>query len=152
MPLTSTTDGYFTQMLATNLAGPYHMTRAIIPHLPEHSGCSIVNVSSTAGLRASAGFAIYNMTKFGIIGFSKSMALELGPKGIRCNVVCPGSVETPTNASVLAGPEAVEKEVARVGLRRMGKPEEIADVVVFLFGEGARFVNGGVWEVDGGLA
>lgn len=151
MPLTSTTDEYFTSLLSTNLAGPYNLTRALLPHLTPHTGCSIVNVSSTAGLRASAGFAIYNMTKFGIIGFTKSMALELGPQGIRCNAVAPGPVETPTNASVLLGEEEVRRAGERVAMGRLGLPEEVADVVVWLFGEGSRWVTGAVVEVSGGL-
>lgn len=148
-PLTETTNAYWDLLVDTNLRGPYNMTRAVIPHLK--LGAAIVNVSSSAGIRASAGFAIYNATKFGLIGFSKSMAMELGPKGIRVNVVAPGPVDTPTNASVVEGPEAVKRVEGRIALGRMGQPEEVADTVVFLFGEGSRFVNGAVVEVTGGM-
>jgi NAD(P)-dependent dehydrogenase (short-subunit alcohol dehydrogenase family) len=151
MHLTATTDEYYDRLMDTNLRGTYVMTRAVIPHLPAHANASIVNVSSTAGIRASAGFAIYNATKFAIIGFSKSMALELGrSKGVRVNVVAPGPVDTPTNASVVEGEESVRRAGNRIALGRMGKPEEVADVVVWLFGEGARWVNGSVVEVTGG--
>lgn len=91
------------------------------------------------------------MTKFGIIGFSKSMALELGPQGIRCNVVAPGPIDTPTNAAVVAGKEAIKRQEGNVAMGRLGRPEEVADVVTFLFGDGARFMNGSVVEVNGGL-
>lgn len=138
-------------LVNTNLRGTFNMTRAIIPLLAPNAGCSIVNVSSSAGIRASAGFAIYNMTKFGIIGFSKSMALELGPQGIRCNVVAPGPIDTPTNAAVVAGKEAIKRQEGNVAMGRLGRPEEVADVVTFLFGDGARFMNGSVVEVNGGL-
>ena len=149
LPLASTTDAHWDSLINTNLRGPYNMTRACIPHLRE--GSSIVNVSSTAGLRASAGYAIYNASKFGVIGFSKSMALELGKAGVRVNVVAPGSVETPTNASVVAGAESVRRAGEAIAMGRMGQPEEVADVVVFLMGEGARWVNGSVVEVTGGV-
>lgn len=79
------------------------------------------------------------------------MALELGPKGIRTNVVAPGYIDTPTNASVVAGPESVERLAASVAMRRIGTPEEVADVVVFLMGEESAYMNGSVVEINGGL-
>jgi NAD(P)-dependent dehydrogenase (short-subunit alcohol dehydrogenase family) len=100
-PLEKTTDDYWNLIVNTSLQGTYFMTRACIPFLS--AGSAIVNVSSIAGLHADAGYAIYNAAKFGVIGFSKAMALELGPKGIRVNVVAPGSITTPTNNSVRQG-------------------------------------------------
>jgi len=99
----SITDEYWDKLLTTNLKGLFNITRACIPHLT--SGASFVNVSSIAGLRPTAGFAVYCASKCGVIGFSKCMALELGPKGIRTNIVAPGYIDTPTNASVVAGKE-----------------------------------------------
>ena len=110
-----------------------------------------MNVSSIAGLRASAGFAVYNASKFGIIGFSKAIALELGPKGIRTNIVAPGYIDTPTNANVVEGPESVGESSKKISFGRFGEAEEVADVVVFLMGEGSRYMNGSVVEVSGGL-
>lgn len=147
--LADTTDEYWDQLVNTNLRGPYNMTKACIPHL--QAGSAIVNVSSTAGIRASAGFAIYNATKFGVIGFSKSMALELGPKGIRVNVVAPGPINTPTNASVVEGEEAIRRIEQRIAKGRLGTPQEVADTVVFLLSEQSRWVNGAVIEVTGGM-
>lgn len=86
-----------------------------------------------------------------MIGFSKCIALELGPKGIRCNVVAPGYIDTPTNALVVAGKEAMEEQTKGVAMGRFGTAEEVADVVVFLMGEEARYMNGSVVEVNGGL-
>lgn len=94
---------------------------------------------------------MYCATKAAIIGFSKSMALELGPRGVRVNVVCPGAVETPTNVSVVEGGEELKRMRKRIALGRVGSAEEIADVVIFLMGEGGRYVNGSVVEVSGGL-
>jgi NAD(P)-dependent dehydrogenase (short-subunit alcohol dehydrogenase family) len=108
-------------------------------------------MSSVAGLHATAGHAIYNAAKFGVIGFSKSMALELGPSGIRVNVVAPGSIRTPTNNSVRQGEEEVARTEQTIALRRIGTVEEVANVVVFLFSRESSYVNGSVFEVSGGV-
>ncbi|KAJ9647462.1 hypothetical protein H2204_000091 [Knufia peltigerae] len=149
LPLQSTTDEYWDKIVDTSLKGTYLMTRSSIPHLTR--GSVIVNVSSVAGLKASAGHAIYNAAKFGVIGFSQSMALELGPQGIRVNAVAPGSIKTPTNNSVRQGQEVIERTEQGVALRRMGTAEEVANVVVFLFSEQSSYVNGSVIEISGGL-
>jgi NAD(P)-dependent dehydrogenase (short-subunit alcohol dehydrogenase family) len=179
LPLSGTSDAYFDRLINTNLRGPYNMTRAALPFFSATTSVddtgtaspSIVNVSSTAGIRASAGFAIYNATKFGVIGFSKSMALELAsgspiplPEGmgaeraglrpgvrVRVNVVAPGPIDTPTNASVVAGAQAVETMARGVAMGRLGTSAEVADVVTWLFSDGARWVNGAVLEVTGGV-
>jgi len=110
-----------------------------------------VNVSSRCGLEATPGFAVYCASKYAVIGFSKCMALELGPKGIRTNVVAPGYIDTPTNASVVAGKESVARLEASVAMKRMGTPEEVADVVAFLMGSESSYMNGSVVEINGGL-
>lgn len=147
-PLIETTEGYWDKLMGTNLKGIYNITRATIPHLSP--GCSFVNVSSLLGLHPSPNNAVYCATKYGVIGFSKAMALELGGRGVRVNVVAPGYIDTPTNASVLAGEEAVREAEGSVAMGRMGRAEEVANVVVFLMGEGAAYVNGAVVEVNGG--
>lgn len=165
--LTATTDEYWDRLVDVNLKGTYLVTRAAIPFLtaaaaaaaaPETTAgsgttttSSIVNVSSICGVRPVAGQAIYCATKYGVIGFSKSVALELGPQGVRVNVVAPGYIDTPTNAGVVKGAEYVRRMEEGNSLGRMGTAGEVADVVAFLMGEGARYVNGSVVEVDGGL-
>lgn len=146
--LTDTTDEYWSKIVDTNIKGTYLMTRAVIPHLKR--GSSIVNVSSIAGSRAMAGWAIYNASKFGVVGFSKSMALELGPKGVRVNVVAPGHIHTPTNIAVKNGPEAIDKTAETSSLGRFGAAEEVAGVVLFLMSDAASYINGAVVDVDGG--
>lgn len=147
--LTDTTDEYWSKIMETNVRGTYLMTRAVIPHL--EAGSSIVNVSSIAGSRAIARWAIYNTSKFGIVGFSKSMALELGPKQIRVNVVAPGFIRTSTNIAVMTGDDAVRETAERMcAMGRFGTVGEVADVVLFLMSDAARYVNGSVVDVDGG--
>lgn len=149
MALETVTDEYFFKLMNTNVKGTFNITRACIPHLK--TGASFVNASSISGIRPSAGTAVYAATKAALIGFSKSMALELGPKGIRTNVVAPGGIHTPTNASVVAGAASVQAFADKVALGRLGTAEEVADVVAFLFGPEARYMNGSVIEVNGGL-
>ncbi|CAN8095959.1 unnamed protein product [Discula destructiva] len=149
LPINETTDAYFDKLVSTNLRGPYNITRAAVPHLQK--GAAVVNVASVAGLRASPGYSIYNATKFGVIGFTKAMALELGPKGIRVNCVAPGPIDTPTMAGNVAGGDANDKLIQNIALGRIGQPEEVADVVAFLFSEESRFMNGSVVEVSGGM-
>lgn len=150
-PLLDLPAGYFDKLIDVNLKGIYNVTRAALPHLKEDSGCSFVNVSSILGQRPSKEMAAYCATKYAVIGFSKSMALELGPKGIRVNIICPGYINTPTNASVVAGPEAIKLGEAAVSLGRLGTAEEVADVVAFLMSDEARYMNGSVVEVNGGM-
>ncbi|KIW18521.1 hypothetical protein PV08_02809 [Exophiala spinifera] len=149
LPTEHISDEYWQRLVDTNLKGTFAMTRACIPHM--RRGGSFVNVSSVCGLYPTAGFAVYCATKYAVIGFSKCMALELGERGIRVNVVAPGIVETPTNVAFRAGSERVQKLAKEIGLKRTGTPEEIADVVAFLFSEESRFMNGSVVEVDGGI-
>lgn len=151
-PLLELPPDYFDKLIDVNLKGVYNVTRSALPHLKEHSGCTFVNVSSILGQRPGKEMAAYCATKYAVIGFSKSLALELGPKGIRVNIICPGFIHTPTNVSVIAGPDAVELSAASVSMGRLGTPEEVADVVVFLMGEEAKYMNGSVVEVNGGLS
>ncbi|KAI2605003.1 3-oxoacyl-reductase [Hypoxylon fragiforme] len=151
MPLTETSEDYFDKLVGVNLKGTYNVTKATIPHMTTPGG-SYVNVSSISGWNPSAGTAIYCATKFGVIGFSKCMALELGPKGLRVNVVAPGYIDTPTNAGIAKGTaEARGRMEQGNALGRMGTPDDIAGVVAFLMGDEARYMNGSVVEIDGML-
>ncbi|KAF1971829.1 short-chain dehydrogenase/reductase-like protein SDR [Bimuria novae-zelandiae CBS 107.79] len=149
IPLEDTPDDYWDKLVGVNLKGVFNVTRGVIPHLK--SGASFVNVSSISGIRPSAQQAVYCTTKYGLIGFSKCIALELGPRGIRTNVVCPGYIDTPTNAGIVKGGAAVESMAHGNALHRLGTPEEVADVVAFLFSGEARYMNGSVVEIDGGI-
>lgn len=136
--LTETSDEYWDLLVNTNLKGTYAISRAAIPHLERSAaspppGPSIVNVTSIMGVSVSPNYAIYCATKHGIVGFTRALALELGPRQIRVNAVAPGYIDTPTNAGVVAGGEAVREQEKQVAMGRMGTAGEIADVVAFLF-------------------
>ncbi|KAI0379171.1 3-oxoacyl-reductase [Hypomontagnella monticulosa] len=151
MPLTETSEAYFDKLVGVNLKGMYNVTKATIPYMTAPGG-SYVNVSSISGWNPTSGTAIYCATKFGVIGFSKCMALELGPKGIRVNIVAPGYIDTPTNAGIAKGTaEARARMEHGNALGRMGTPEDIAGVVAFLMSDEAKYMNGSVVEIDGML-
>jgi 3-oxoacyl-[acyl-carrier protein] reductase len=110
----------------------------------------ILNASSVVGLYGNFGQTNYAATKFGVIGFTKTWSRELGPKGVRTNAVAPGFITTPM---VAAMPEKVLADLgAKVALRRLGKPEEIANVYAFLASDEASYINGEVIEVSGGIS
>ncbi len=137
------------EVLATNLDGVFHVCRsAVFAFMKRKSGC-IINLSSIAGVFGNATQANYSASKAGIIGFSRALAKEVGPYGIRVNVVAPGFIRTAMTATVPAA--RLEKVIATVPLRRAGEPEEIAEVVSFLASNRARYITGQVIQVDGGL-
>nr|AAR99467.1 dehydrogenase [Plenodomus lingam] len=139
IPLEETTDAYWDKLVNTNLKGCFLVTRAVLPHLQR--GAAIVNVSSISGMRGSAMQSVYCTTKFGLIGMTKSLALELGPRGIRVNCVAPGYIDTPSNAGIVKGGEFVERMRMGNALERLGTPDEVADVVAVLFGEESRILS-----------
>jgi 3-oxoacyl-[acyl-carrier protein] reductase len=109
----------------------------------------ILNASSVVGIYGNYGQTNYAASKFGVIGFTKTWSRELGPKGIRVNAVAPGFIDTPILATVPG--EVLEKMRNQVPLRRLGKPEEIANIYAFLASDEASYINGAVIEASGGM-
>ena len=142
-------DEYWDKIMDTNVKGTFAMCRAAIPYLSRNS--SIVNISSTLGLHGRPLFATYCASKFAVIGFSKALALELGERGIRVNVVAPGYIDTPTNSGVVAGEVERKRLESEVPMSRFGEVGEVSSLIAWLIGEGASYVSGSVFEVDGGL-
>lgn len=139
----------FDAVVRTNLKGTYLCTRAVLRGMVRARWGRIVNVSSVVGLIGNAGQANYAASKAGIIGFTKSVAREVAPRGITVNAVAPGYVETELTAGL---PEEVKDQIrAQTPAGRIGEPEEIAEVVAFLAGEGASYVTGQTIAVDGGM-
>jgi NAD(P)-dependent dehydrogenase (short-subunit alcohol dehydrogenase family) len=143
------TDAYWDKMFNTNIKGFFNPTRACIPHLKY--GSYFVNTTSAFGISPGAGYAVYCATKAATIGFSKSVALEFGPKGIRTNIIAPGAVRTPRNVQVLAGEAGLKKLSEVISWKRIAEPDDIANLVAFLFSDKSRYMNGSVVEVTGGF-
>lgn len=140
----------FDRVIDVNLRGVFHCTQAVADGMVAQGSGVVLNASSVVGLYGNFGQTNYAATKFGVIGFTKTWSRELGPKGVRINAVAPGFISTPM---VAAMPEKVLSDLsAKVHLRRVGKPEEIANVYAFLASDEASYINGEVIEVSGGIS
>jgi 3-oxoacyl-[acyl-carrier protein] reductase len=135
--------------LAVNVRGAFLVADAAVPRLVESKG-SIVFVSSTAGQRGEARHSAYAASKGALISYTKSLAAELGPRGVRVNCVAPGWVETDLTADALGDPAARREIEAAIPLRRVASPRDIAGPVLFLLSELARHVQGEILNVNGG--
>ncbi|HVL58108.1 MAG TPA: 3-oxoacyl-ACP reductase FabG [Burkholderiaceae bacterium] len=147
--LVKMTDAQFDQVIAVNLKGVFECTQAVALTMIEQGGGVVLNASSVVGLYGNFGQTNYAATKAGLIGFTKTWARELGPKGIRVNAVCPGFISTPILQTI--PPAVMQKMVDAVPLGRPGRPEEIASVYAFLASDDASYINGAVIEVSGGI-
>ena len=139
----------FDRVIDVNLRGTFHCAQAVSNTMVAQGSGVILNASSVVGLYGNFGQTNYAATKFGVIGFTKTWARELSPKGVRVNAVAPGFIKTPMIATV---PDKVLDELAqKVPLKRLGQAEEIANAYAFLASDEASYITGAVIEVDGGL-
>ena len=138
--------------LATSLTGVWLCMKYEIPAMLKTGGGSIVNISSLSGMNGQARQAAYAASKGGVIALTKTAAAEYATRGIRVNSVAPGGIETPGIATYFeAAPEVREATIATHAMRRLGRPEEIADAVVYLCSDRSSFVTGHIMTVDGGI-
>jgi NAD(P)-dependent dehydrogenase (short-subunit alcohol dehydrogenase family) len=136
--------------LAVNLDGPYNMTTAFLAHLKESKG-AVVNIGSVQSFVALPNSAAYTTSKFGVRALTKALAIELSPLGIRVNAIGPGLIATPLNAKARENPAYMKNFEGRIPVGRIGTPEDIAPVAVFLASDMARYVTGVTLPVDGGF-
>jgi 3-oxoacyl-[acyl-carrier protein] reductase len=142
-------DAAFDRVIDVNLKGVYNCARAVVEIMVAQGSGVILNASSVVGLYGNFGQTNYVASKAGVIGFVKTWARELGPKGVRAVAVCPGVIHTPILDTV---PEKVlESMRQRIPMGRIGKPEDIANVYAFLASDEASYINGAVIEVTGGV-
>ena len=139
----------FDAVINTNLKSIFNLTKASCRTFMKQKQGSIVNMSSVVGVRGNAGQANYAASKAGIIGFTKSVALELGSRNIRANVVAPGFIETEMTAAL--DPKALEEWAKQIPMKRGGQADEVADLTVFLGSDMSTYITGQVLEINGGM-
>ena len=139
----------FDRVIDVNLRGVFHCSQAVADAMVAQGSGVILNASSVVGVYGNFGQTNYAASKFGVIGFTKTWSRELGPKGVRVNAVAPGFVQTPILSTM--PDKVIEGMAERVPLKRLGQPEEIANVYAFLASDEASYVNGAVLEVSGGM-
>ncbi|HUB98613.1 MAG TPA: SDR family oxidoreductase [Solirubrobacterales bacterium] len=152
LPAAETPDEVWERVMGVNLKGQFMACRALIPQMLERGGGAIINVASTAGLNGGNGGAAYTTSKHGVIGFTRQLCFDYARKGLRCNVVCPGAVETGMTHEIFSSGDAeVMKAVESAPIGRWAQPDELAAALLFLASDEASFVNGAVYVVDGGF-
>ncbi|WP_300564648.1 3-oxoacyl-[acyl-carrier-protein] reductase [Flavobacterium sp.] len=139
----------FDQVINVNLKSVFNMTKAVQKTMLKNRAGSIINMSSVVGVKGNAGQTNYAASKAGVIGFTKSVALELGSRNIRCNAIAPGFIETEMTAKL--NEDAVQGWRDSIPLRRGGTPEDVANACVFLASDLSAYVTGQVMNVDGGM-
>ena len=142
------------RIFAINVTAPFLLSQAFLPGMIERGNGSIVNVSSAAGLVAGGGGVSYTTSKHALIGLTKQLAFEYGPRGVHVNVVCPGITQTPALDVALEGPggDSLRGFIATTPARRICDPEEVANSILFLASAEARFMHGSVLVIDGGYS
>lgn len=139
----------FDKVIQVNLKSVFNMTKAAQKIMLKQRKGSIINISSVVGVQGNAGQANYAASKAGILGFTKSVALEMGSRNIRCNAIAPGFIETEMTATLK--PEIVEGWRNAIPLKRGGQPEDVANACVFLASDLSSYITGQVLRVDGGM-
>jgi NAD(P)-dependent dehydrogenase (short-subunit alcohol dehydrogenase family) len=140
------------RVLAVNLKGVFLCMQAELAHMIGHGGGTIVNTSSTAGLLGTRGASNYTAAKHGVLGLTKTAALEYGGRGIRVNAVCPGPIRTPMLQRALGDDEDYLRGVAAsTAIGRLGEPGDVGEAVVWLCSDRSAYVTGLAVPVDGGL-
>ena len=143
------TEAQWDAVIAVNLKSAFNFIHAVLPIMMRQRHGSIINMASGVGVHGNAGQANYAASKAGLIALAKSIAQEVGSRGIRANAIAPGFIETAMTAAL---PDNVREEwVKKIPLRRGGKPEDIADVATFLASDLSSYVSGQVIQVDGGM-
>ncbi len=139
----------FNKVIAVNLNSVFNMTKAVLRPMMKQRDGAIINMSSVVGVKGNAGQANYAASKAGVIGFTKSVALELGSRNIRCNAIAPGFIETEMTAKL--GEEVVKEWRNAIPLKRGGTPEDVANACLFLASDMAHYITGQTLNVDGGM-
>ena len=139
------------QVLGINVKGPFLLCRRLVPLMAARGWGRVVNIASVQGLRGAARSSTYSTSKHALVGLTRSLAVEWGDRGVTCNAICPGYVDTAMGLDETRNPGITRSAMARIPAARQATPAEVAGLVTYLAGEEAAYVNGAVLPIDGGF-
>ncbi|GAB5470710.1 MAG: SDR family oxidoreductase [Rhodospirillales bacterium] len=149
-PMREASDAVFDKIMATNVRSVFQLCNLVCPDMAVRGGGSVIVISSIAGLRGNDVIGLYGVSKAAEAQLARNLAVEWGPQGIRVNAIAPGLVRTDFARALLDDPERLKRSEERNPLRRVGEPEDIAGVALFLAGRGSAYVTGQTIVADGG--
>jgi NAD(P)-dependent dehydrogenase (short-subunit alcohol dehydrogenase family) len=148
-PVQDTSDEAYDKILAVNVRGPFQLCRALLPRLSAGTG-AIINISSIGGVSPEQGLGIYSVSKAALISLTQVMAREWGPMGVRANVICPGLIRTEFSRTLWEDERLMGRFLKAQPIPRLGEPEDVAGLALFLASDAASYCTGGVYMADGG--
>jgi dehydrogenase/reductase SDR family member 4 len=149
-PVEQTDDRAFNKIMEVNVKAPFELAKLCLPVMQANGGGSIVNISSIGGVSPENFLGIYSVSKAALISLTKVMAMEWGKYNIRANVICPGLIQTKFSEALWANDKILQHVLNNVPLNRVGQPDEISGLALFLASESAGYCTGGVFMADGG--
>ncbi|MDX1667142.1 MAG: glucose 1-dehydrogenase [Saprospiraceae bacterium] len=149
-PVEQTDRAAFRKIIDVNLEGPFELCKMVLPLMEKAGGGSIINISSIGGLRPESMLGIYSVSKAALLSLTKVLASEWGPRGIRVNAVCPGLIKTKFSEALWSNEAIVSRMKKQLPIPRIGQPEEIAGLCLFLASNASSYCTGGVFTADGG--
>lgn len=150
-PLTTIEDAAWDKIMNSNVRSNLWLATMVMPGMAERGGGSVVMLSSVAGLRGCEGIGAYGISKAADIGLTKALAVQWGPKNVRVNAICPGVIKTDFAEALWNNPEIAEQTLRQTAMKRLGDPDDIAGVALFLASPAAKYVTGTTIVADGGL-
>lgn len=151
-PLQDTDERAFDKIIDVNLKGPFELCKKVYPIMQQRGGGSIIHISSIGGLTPEDGIGIYSVSKAAIINLTKAMAQDWGAANIRVNAICPGLIKTKFSQALWDDDETLNRFEKRIPLGRIGQPDDLAGIAVYLASDAAAYCSGGIYIVDGGYA
>ncbi len=151
-PLQDTDESAFEKIIDVNLKGPFELCKRAYPIMKQGGGGSIIHISSIGGLTPEAGIGIYSVSKAAIINLTKAMAQDWGADNIRVNAICPGLIKTKFSEALWNDKHSHDRFIKRIPLGRIGEPDDIAGLAVYLASAASSYCTGGIYMVDGGYA
>ena len=151
-PLQNTDERAFDKIIDVNLKGPFELCKKAYPIMQQRGGGSIIHISSIGGLKPETGIGIYSVSKAAIINLTKAMAQDWGADNIRVNAICPGLIKTRFSEALWSDQDTHDHFIGHLPLGRIGEPDDLAGLAVYLASDASAYCTGGVYMVDGGYA